>query len=348
MSLDARIASAVEDLERRTSVDAAAGLERLRQTHRRRVTMRAVSTLAVVMALLVAGAVWRLGGPPRQPDPAPDRPHVSNGALVAVRGDGAVRRAPLGDVVAIGGSIAHLPDDVPEGAHLIWSADGTELVYSSSSRNLNLVAFNVETGDVRTLMTCATWCPAGASPDTSRIALAAKGELRISTPDGESVVPLPGLRPSVPVWSPDATRIAFAAPTGLYVVGADGSGLHRLIASPDERLLLIPPSWSPDGASLAYIEGTPDDIAADDVVNATYSVVAVDATSGSSRYLADAGQCVCLGLPAPVVAWSPDGSLVGFTVPGPGVFAVPALGGEVERLSDEVHGGGLAWQPVID
>ena len=254
MSLDSRIASAVEDLERRTSVDAAAGLERLRQTRRRRVTMRAVSTVAVVMVLMVAGVVWRPGGPPRPPDPAPDRPHVSNGALVAVRPDWVP--AALDDVVAVGGSIAHLPDDVPEGAHLIWSADGTELVYSSSSRGLNLVAFNVETGDVRTLMTCATWCPAGASRDTSRIALAAKGELRISAPDGESFVLLPGLRPGVPVWSPDATRIAFAAPTGLYVVGADGSGLHQLIASPDERLVMLPPSWSPDGASLAYLEGT--------------------------------------------------------------------------------------------
>ena len=86
-------------------------------------------------------------------------------------------------------------------------------------------------------------------------------------------------------------------------------------------------------------------------MTATFSVVAVDATSGSSRYLADAGECACLGLPPPAVAWSPDGSLVGFTVTrldGPkGVFAVPALGGEVERLSDEELVGGLAWQPVI-
>lgn len=345
MTLDARIASAVEDLELRTSVDARAGLERLRQTHRRRTTTRNI-TLTVVVALLSVGLVWRLGGPQRQPDPAPDKPHISNGALISLRDDG--------KVVAVGSSIAHLPVGLPPNAHLAWSADGTELVHDTT--NGTLVALDVETGHIRTLTTCATPCLAGASPDTSRTALAAEGELRISTHDGESVVPLPGLSPGVPVWSPDATRIAFVAGTGLYVVGADGSGLHRLVASSDERLPTIPPSWSPDGHSLAYLAGTPvpgNPGGTDDVLLTAFSVVAVDAASGASRPLADAGECFCvLGLPPAAVSWSPDGSLVGFTITRvdglKGVFAVPAHGGEVERLSHEKVGGSLAWQPVVD
>ncbi len=347
MSLDTRITSAVEDLERQTTVDVAAGLERLRRAHRRRATTRGV-TLVAVAALLVAGVVWRLGGPTRPPDPAPapEQLHVSNGALVSIEHPGM-------RVVAAGKEVAHLPAYVRSNAHLAWSADGTELVYDTTTGTL--VALDVATGDVRTLTTCATPCLAGASPDTSQIALASEGELRISTPDGESVITLPGLSPGVPVWSPDATRIAFSAPTGLYVVGADGSGLHRLLASPDPRVEVIAPSWSPDGESLAYLAGTPvpgNPGGTADVLLTAFSVVAVDAASGSALQLAEAGECFCLGLPPGAVSWSPDGTTVGFTVTRviglKGIFTVPALGGKAERLNREQVGGALAWQPIAD
>ncbi len=345
MSLDSRISGAVGDLERHTSVDVATSLERLRQTDRRRSTTRKAG-FATVLVLLAAGAVWRLSGPPRQPDPAPDLPHVSNGVLVSIR-------AADGDVLAVGGSIAHLPVGVPDSAHLVWSADATELIHNTT--NGSLVALDVETGGVRILATCAKPCLAGVSPDTSGIARAADGEIRIRTDESESVIPLPGLSPGVPVWSPDATRIAFTAPTGLYVVGVDGSGVRQLVASPDERVPAMPPSWSPDGQSLAYLAGSPvpgNPGGTDDVLLTAFSVVAVDAASGRVRTLADVGECFCLGLPPAAVAWSPDGSLIGFTrtqVNGlKGVFAVPALGGDAARLSDKLVGGSLAWQPVLD
>ncbi len=347
MSLDTRITSAVEDLERQTAVDVAAGLERLRRAHRRRATTRGV-TLVAVVALLVAGVVWRLG-PTRPPDPAPepDQLHVSNGALVSIEHPGL-------SVVADGGEIAHLPTYVRGNAHLAWSADGTELVYDTPTGS-SLVALDVATGDVRTLTTCATPCLAGASPDTSQIALASEGKLRISTDGSVSVIDLPGLSPGVPVWSPDATRIAFAAPTGLYVVGVDGSGLHHLLASPDPRMELTTPSWSPDGESLAYLAGTPvpgNPGGTDGVPLTTFTVVTVDATTGTRRQLAAAGECFCLGNPPPAVAWSPDGTTVGFTVTHvsglKGMFTVPALGGDAERLNREEVGGALAWQPIVD
>ena len=300
------------------------------------------------MTLLVAGVVWRVGGSHSLPDPAaPEVPRISNGALVSISPAG-------GKVVAIGGSITHLPVGVPDTAHLTWSADGSELVHDTT--NGTVVALDVETGYVRILSTCTAPCLAGVSPDMSRIALASEGELRIRTGDRESVVPLPGVSASMPVWSPDSTRIAFAAPTGLYVVNTDGSGLRQLVESRDERVPEPPPSWSPDGRSLAYLAGTPvpgNPGGTDEVVNTAFSVVTIDAATGATRTLADAGDCFCVGLTPAAVAWSPDGRLIGFTrqtIGGglKGVFAVATEGGAVVRLSHTKVGTALAWQPVLD
>jgi hypothetical protein len=47
-------------------------------------------------------------------------------------------------------------------------------------------------------------------------------------------------------WSPDGSRLAFNGPGGIWVIGADGSGLRKLIPGGGN------PSWSPDGSSIAY------------------------------------------------------------------------------------------------
>ena len=50
-------------------------------------------------------------------------------------------------------------------------------------------------------------------------------------------------------WSPDGSRLAFGwgyGPYSIYVVGADGSGLTRLIVHGAH------PAWSPDGSRIAY------------------------------------------------------------------------------------------------
>src|SRR5262249_36300770 len=59
---------------------------------------------------------------------------------------------------------------------------------------------------------------------------------------------------SMPVWSPDATRIAFGSRRnnkwGLYVKTADGAAKEELIIESD--VPKMPMSWSPDGKLLVY------------------------------------------------------------------------------------------------
>jgi dipeptidyl aminopeptidase/acylaminoacyl peptidase len=49
-------------------------------------------------------------------------------------------------------------------------------------------------------------------------------------------------------WSPDGSRLAFAS-GGLWVVGADGTGLTQISSEQPDR---VDPHWSPDGSHIAY------------------------------------------------------------------------------------------------
>jgi Tol biopolymer transport system component len=53
-----------------------------------------------------------------------------------------------------------------------------------------------------------------------------------------------------PTWAPDGSKLAFGyGYGGLYVVGSDGQGLRRLLASG------LNPNWSPKGRKIAYVQG---------------------------------------------------------------------------------------------
>jgi TolB protein len=53
-----------------------------------------------------------------------------------------------------------------------------------------------------------------------------------------------------PSWSPDGRRIAFDDGGDLYVIKADGSGLHRLTSTPQKE---FDPAWSPTGRIIAFV-----------------------------------------------------------------------------------------------
>ncbi|HEV2413352.1 MAG TPA: hypothetical protein VGX27_00985 [Candidatus Dormibacteraeota bacterium] len=50
-------------------------------------------------------------------------------------------------------------------------------------------------------------------------------------------------------WSPDGSQLAFHSAGGIYIVHADGSGLHRISKDGGQ------PSWSPDGSRIAFTRG---------------------------------------------------------------------------------------------
>ena len=62
--------------------------------------------------------------------------------------------------------------------------------------------------------------------------------------------PTPPLERQRPSWSPDGTRIAFAAGSStaqdLYLVNADGSG-ETLVTTNGRN-----PTWRPDGTEIAF------------------------------------------------------------------------------------------------
>lgn len=91
-----------------------------------------------------------------------------------------------------------------------------------------------------------------------------------------------------PVWSPDATKIAYAdTATGQITIAApDGSGATAIATGTE-------PAWSPDGTQLAYVGGGGN-------------IRVVDASGGSSRNLTHTT------VPNADPAWSPDGGQIAF------------------------------------
>src|SRR5207248_7885020 len=66
-------------------------------------------------------------------------------------------------------------------------------------------------------------------------------------------IPLPLNGLTTPSWSPDGKELVFSGYDGgisdLFVVNADGSGLHRLT---NDKYADLQPSWAPDGKTIAF------------------------------------------------------------------------------------------------
>ena len=154
---------------------------------------------------------------------------------------------------------------------------------------------------------------------------------RFEPPDRETPVVASSVPDKSPRFSPDGTRIAFESSRSgsdeeIWVADADGGNPVQLTGGPvdanDERWRGAP-SWSPDGARIAFndrsVSGTPD-----------LWTVTVDG-GALKRLTKDAFHD---GL----AAWSPDGRWVYYRQDRPDgrdIVRIPATGGHPERVTHD-------------
>ena len=150
------------------------------------------------------------------------------------------------------------------------------------------------------------------SPDGRRIAFNREGTIHVIDAEGSNERPVgPG---GFPAWSPDGTRIVFKgffdSDDGIFVMNADGSGLHRLIsgdfANPGSHDEVAWPEWSPDGRQISFVR-TPEYDSFE-----PWALYVMNADGSNPRNL-DVLRSVEGGL-AEVHNWSPDGSRIAFGV----------------------------------
>jgi Tol biopolymer transport system component len=195
-----------------------------------------------------------------------------------------------------------------------WSSDGTRIAYTNNVPASEAGPFDptiVQVSDGLSIPSTTVVLDGvndpGWSPDDTRLAftyfVAGAKHFGIATVEGASLLDLgPGDEYALaPAWSPNGKALAaafqVAAPDGTLIPGgiviqqADGSG-RRVLNRADAEGFDGPPSWSPDGAWLAYVG-----VARDGPGSGGIQLAAADGMSG--RVLDDTAGAVW-------VAWQPN------------------------------------------
>ena len=152
----------------------------------------------------------------------------------------------------------HAVQDIGAGSQPDWSPDGKRLAFSSEAA---IVVADVHGKHRRKVAEASVDTQSAESPDWSpdgsRLAYSVSGGL---APDLVLVVDFDGGEPKVvaggeisatgrqPAWAPEGNELVFVGDGGLVVVGADGTGKHRL----GPRVSASQPAWSTDGRLIAF------------------------------------------------------------------------------------------------
>lgn len=198
-----------------------------------------------------------------------------------------------------------LQNSAPGTRAVYWSSDGTKALYATST---GLLVLDVLTG--RPLWSHSIEQPYGTiaalSPDGTRLALPAKTGVEIwNVQEGKFVAQFgSSLVAKSLLWSPDSTRIATTSQLGLVQVWrvADGRSLWSGTSSPQQAI-----SWSPDGASLAFVASGTGGQTQLGLWNASNGQVRIQ-TPALVGFLSDQLKR------DDQVAWSPDGTRIAFGV----------------------------------
>ena len=154
--------------------------------------------------------------------------------------------------------------------------------------------------------------------DAGLIAFTHGDGIYVMRADGTGVRPLrrgPAASQAVQLdWSPHGSTLAFESRGAIWVVGADGKGLTRLVARGGAWGSAHSPTWSPDGRRLAF-----------SAENAR-EIWVVDADGSNAHRLLRLAKLEDEDIGVGEIDWSPDGRRIAFTA----------------------HGGWLAWVYVVN
>jgi eukaryotic-like serine/threonine-protein kinase len=153
-----------------------------------------------------------------------------------------------------------------------WSPDGTRIVFQAGNQGFG-VRPEVRDGALYTI-------PAlGGTPTL------------LLPPGGAGVA-------TSPAWSRDATRIAYCADDGVYVIGASGGSPRRVVTAARAHS----PRWSADGARLVYVVGGwTFALGEEQLGNTETSAIRIVSVDTGAEAIVTAGQWVDV---SPV--WTPD------------------------------------------
>ncbi len=240
-----------------------------------------------------------------------------------------------------------------------YSADGERIVYENVEQGVfrpDIWVMNAD-GSGKTNLTQNTGSDRetdpGFSPDGSRIVYLREpdgGDSSIYVMNADGSAPtdltsaLPITSPSSPEFSPDGSKIAFDAIAGpdtdVYVMNANGTGLTNITSAVSGSS--TDPSWSPDGARIAFAHRDP--------MTTRNDIFVIGSSGGATTNLTSA---LPVTTQSDNPAFSPDGTRIAYRRSEPSadseIFTMGSTDGLGQtNLTTDLSGSGSRpnWGPI--